>query len=145
MIDATQTFDISYRGTVHTERVSVIHFLVILVGDSGVGKTNIMSRWTKDTYSSESQSTITAECRNRFYKVDGSVISVQIWDTGTSDWNSIGIRYSLLAGQERFRSLVSQYYRNADGVVVVYDMTRPQSYDSIKMDVCPFSRLGSNF
>jgi len=91
--------------------------VLFLIGDSGVGKTNIMGRWAKDNYSSETQSTITIECKSRAYKVDGKVINVQIWDT---------------AGQERFRSLASQYYRKADGVVVVYDMTRISSFDSIK-------------
>jgi Ras-related protein Rab-11A len=103
MVDSNLPYDISYR--------------VILIGDSGVGKTNIMGRWAKDNYSSETQSTITIECKSRAYMVDGKVINVQIWDT---------------AGQERFRSLASQYYRKADGVVVVYDMTRISSFDSIK-------------
>jgi len=104
MVDSNHPYDISYR--------------VILIGDSGVGKTNIMSRWTKDTYTSDSQSTITIECKSRSYRVGEKVINVQIWDT---------------AGQERFRSLASQYYRKADGVVIVYDMTRPSSYESIKI------------
>jgi len=105
LVDSSQTtFDISYR--------------VILVGDSGVGKTNIINRWTQDIYSGGTQSTISIEFKNKLYKIDGLIICVQLWDT---------------AGQERFRSLAAQYYRKANGVVIVYDITRPGSYDSIKV------------
>jgi GTPase SAR1 family protein len=84
LVDASQTYDISYRGLFPFLIISndIINSLVILVGDSGVGKTNIMSRWTKDTYSSETQSTITIECKSRSYSVDGKIVCVQIWDTG---------------------------------------------------------------
>ncbi|KAJ8485261.1 hypothetical protein OPV22_017746 [Ensete ventricosum] len=73
-------------------------FKVVLIGDSGVGKSNLLSRFTRNEFSLESKSTIGVEFATRSLTVDGKVVKAQIWDT---------------AGQERYRAITSAYYRGA--------------------------------
>ncbi|KAG8068006.1 hypothetical protein GUJ93_ZPchr0005g14492 [Zizania palustris] len=91
-------------------------FKVVLIGDSGVGKSNLLSRFTKNEFSLESKSTIGVEFATRSLQVDGKVIKAQIWDT---------------AGQERYRAITSAYYRGAVGALLVYDVTRRATFDSV--------------
>ncbi|KAK8551457.1 hypothetical protein V6N11_003055 [Hibiscus sabdariffa] len=79
-------------------------FKVVLIGDSGVGKSNLLSRFTRNEFSLESKSTIGVEFATRSLNVDGKVIKAQIWDT---------------AGQERYRAITSAYYRGAVGALLV--------------------------
>ncbi|CAD6271571.1 unnamed protein product [Miscanthus lutarioriparius] len=90
-------------------------FKVVLIGDSGVGKSNLLSRFTKNEFSLESKSTIGVEFATRSLQVDGKVIKAQIWDT---------------AGQERYRAITSAYYRGAVGALLVYDVTRRATFDN---------------
>ncbi|CAG5114454.1 unnamed protein product [Candidula unifasciata] len=89
---------------------------IVLVGDSGVGKTNLLSRFTKNEFLSESKSTIGVEFATRHVTIKGKVIRAQIWDT---------------AGQERYRAITAVYYRGAVGALVVYDMTKHQTFDNL--------------
>ncbi|CAL6305092.1 unnamed protein product, partial [Bathycoccus prasinos] len=73
-------------------------FKVVLIGDSGVGKSNILSRFTRNEFSLESKSTIGVEFATRSMEVEGKTVKAQIWDT---------------AGQERYRAITSAYYRGA--------------------------------
>uniref|UniRef100_A0AAZ3ST52 Uncharacterized protein n=3 Tax=Oncorhynchus TaxID=8016 RepID=A0AAZ3ST52_ONCTS len=73
-------------------------FKVVLIGDSGVGKSNLLSRFTRNEFNLESKSTIGVEFATRSIQVDGKMIKAQIWDT---------------AGQERYRAITSAYYRGA--------------------------------
>ena len=82
-------------------------FLVVLIGDSGVGKSNLLSRFTRNEFNLESKSTIGVEFATRSIQVDGKTIKAQIWDT---------------AGQERYRAITSAYYRGAVGALLVYDI-----------------------
>ena len=84
-------------------------FKVVLIGDSGVGKSNLLSRFTRNEFSLESKSTIGVEFATRSIEVDGKTIKAQIWDT---------------AGQERYRAITSAYYRGAVGALLVYDITK---------------------
>ena len=70
----------------------LIYILVVLIGDSGVGKTNLLSRFTRNEFSLESKSTIGVEFATRSIQVDGKTVKAQIWDT---------------AGQERYRAITS--------------------------------------
>ena len=81
--------------------------LVVLIGDSGVGKSNLLSRFTRNEFNLESKSTIGVEFATRSIQVDGKTIKAQIWDT---------------AGQERYRAITSAYYRGAVGALLVYDI-----------------------
>merc|ERR1712216_550612 len=89
-------------------------FKVVLIGDSGVGKSNLLSRFTRNEFSLESKSTIGVEFATRSLDVDGKTVKAQIWDT---------------AGQERYRAITSAYYRGAVGALLVYDMTKHESYE----------------
>ncbi|KAG6581369.1 ras-related protein RABA1c-like [Cucurbita pepo subsp. pepo] len=92
-------------------------FKVVLIGDSGVGKSNLLSRFTKNEFSLESKSTIGVEFATRSLNLDGKVIKAQIWDT---------------AGQERYRAITSAYYRGAVGALIVYDVTRHSTYENVE-------------
>eukprot|EP00252_Welwitschia_mirabilis_P006967 TRINITY_DN1793_c0_g3_i1.p1 TRINITY_DN1793_c0_g3~~TRINITY_DN1793_c0_g3_i1.p1 ORF type:complete len:218 (+),score=43.51 TRINITY_DN1793_c0_g3_i1:202-855(+) len=92
-------------------------FKVVLIGDSGVGKSNLLSRFTRNEFSLESKSTIGVEFATRSIKVDDKVIKAQIWDT---------------AGQERYRAITSAYYRGAVGALLVYDVTRHVTFENVE-------------
>ena len=92
---------------------SDITLKIVLVGDSGVGKSNIISKYTKNEFNYESKTTIGVEFATKALTQNGKNIKVQIWDT---------------AGQERYRSMASAYYRGAMGALLVYDITRASSF-----------------
>ncbi|CAL6307895.1 unnamed protein product, partial [Bathycoccus prasinos] len=92
-------------------------FKVVLIGDSGVGKSNILSRFTRNEFSLESKSTIGVEFATRSLEVEGKTVKAQIWDT---------------AGQERYRAITSAYYRGAVGALLVYDITKTESFSDIE-------------
>ncbi|KAK9217330.1 hypothetical protein WN943_005957 [Citrus x changshan-huyou] len=98
-------------------------FKVVLIGDSGVGKSNLLSRFTRNEFCLESKSTIGVEFTTRTLQkirtveLDGKTIKLQIWDT---------------AGQERFRTITSSYYRGAHGIIIVYDVTGMESFNNVK-------------
>jgi small GTP-binding protein len=91
-------------------------FKVVLVGDSFVGKTNIMSKYLKNEFHEDSKATVGVEFGSKEFNVEGHVIKAQIWDT---------------AGQERYKAITSAYYKGAKGAFVVYDITRKSSFESI--------------
>ncbi|KAH7678174.1 Small GTPase superfamily ARF/SAR type protein [Dioscorea alata] len=92
-------------------------FKIVLVGDSGVGKSNILSRFTRNEFSLESKSTIGVEFATRTLQIEGKTVKAQIWDT---------------AGQERYRAITSAYYRGAVGALLVYDITKRQTFDNVQ-------------
>ncbi|WOL11006.1 hypothetical protein Cni_G19767 [Canna indica] len=92
-------------------------FKVVLIGDSGVGKSNLLSRFTRNEFSLESKSTIGVEFATRSISVEDKVIKAQIWDT---------------AGQERYRAITSAYYRGAVGALLVYDVTRHMTFENME-------------
>jgi small GTP-binding protein len=89
---------------------------LILVGDSGVGKTNLLSRFTEDEFHAESKSTIGVEFAAKTLRIDEKVVKAQIWDT---------------AGQERYRAVTAAYYRGAVGAIVIYDVTSVRSFQAL--------------
>jgi len=91
-------------------------FKVVVIGDSGVGKSNLLSRFTRDEFNLESKSTIGVEFATRSVSIEGKMIKAQIWDT---------------AGQERYRAITSAYYRGAVGALVVYDITKDTSFENV--------------
>ena len=91
-------------------------YKLVLIGDSGVGKTNLMSRFVNESFSSNARSTIGIEYSIRNIEIDGKKVRVQIWDT---------------AGQERYRAIPSTYFRGAVGALIVYDITRYYTYESV--------------
>nr|XP_029121508.1 ras-related protein RABA5e isoform X1 [Elaeis guineensis] len=91
-------------------------FKVVIIGDSAVGKSNLLSRYTLDEFDLHSKATIGVEFQTQTLDIDGKEVKAQIWDT---------------AGQERFRAVTSAYYRGAFGALVVYDISRRSTFDSI--------------
>ncbi len=92
-------------------------FKVLLIGDSGVGKSCLLLRFADDTYTESHISTIGVDFKIKTVELDNKVIKLQIWDT---------------AGQERFRTITSSYYRGAHGIVVVYDVSNQDTFVNVK-------------
>lgn len=91
-------------------------FKLVLIGDSGVGKTNLASRFAHNEFHGDSKATIGVEFRSKTLEIDNKEIKAQIWDT---------------SGQERYRAVTSVYYRGAVGALLVYDISRRSSFDNI--------------
>jgi small GTP-binding protein len=89
---------------------------IVLIGDSGVGKTNLLSRFTRDQFNPQSKSTIGVEFATKTMQIDGKTVKAQIWDT---------------AGQERYRAITSAYYRGAVGAMLLYDITTSLTFTSL--------------
>lgn len=90
---------------------------VVLVGDAGVGKSQLLSRYTRNEFDIGSKSTIGVEFATRSMDIEGKTIKVQIWDT---------------AGQETFRAVTKIYYRGSVGAILVYDIVKHQSFRNIE-------------
>lgn len=93
-------------------------FKLLIIGDSGVGKSSLMNRFSDNIFNETFINTIGVDFKIRTINMDGKVIKLQIWDT---------------AGQERFRTIVSSYYRGAHGIMVVFDITNKESFENIPM------------
>ncbi|KAK1307795.1 Ras-related protein Rab11D [Acorus calamus] len=91
-------------------------FKVVLIGDSAVGKSQILSRFARDEFSLDSKATIGVEFQTRTVLIEHKSVKAQIWDT---------------AGQERYRAVTSAYYRGALGAMLVYDITKRQTFEHI--------------
>lgn len=91
-------------------------FKLLLIGDSGVGKTCILYRFSDDAFNTTFISTIGIDFKIKTIDLGGKKIKLQIWDT---------------AGQERFHTITTSYYRGAMGIMLVYDITNPKSFDNI--------------
>ena len=89
---------------------------LVMIGDSGVGKTNILSRYLNNEFSLTSKATVGVEFGSTIVKKNGKLIKLQIWDT---------------AGQERYKSITSAYYKGAKGAFVVYDITNKKTFKNI--------------
>ncbi|XP_023930249.1 ras and EF-hand domain-containing protein homolog isoform X4 [Lingula anatina] len=92
-------------------------FKVIFVGDSGVGKSSFIHRFCTNQFRPSFSATIGVDFQVQTMLVDSQVIALQLWDT---------------AGQERFRSITKQYFRKADGVLIMYDVTSESSFKSVR-------------
>ena len=93
-------------------------FKYIIIGDSAVGKSNILLRYTKGEFNEEFQSTLGVEFAAKNLEIDNLIYRIQIWDT---------------AGQENFRSITRAYYKNSACAFIVYDITNRKSFSNIKL------------
>mmetsp|Transcript_75599 Transcript_75599/g.179659 ORF Transcript_75599/g.179659 Transcript_75599/m.179659 type:complete len:207 (+) Transcript_75599:70-690(+) len=100
---------------------------LLLIGDSGVGKSCLLGRFTEDKWASNLAPTIGIDFRVKMMEFNGQRVKIQIWDT---------------AGQERFHTITQQYYRNAMGVVMVYDVTNEASFENIRKWVAQVNTHG---
>ena len=94
-----------------------ILFKILLVGDASVGKTCLMNRFIHNRFDEGYMSTIGVTFYTKIYDYKGNKIKLQLWDT---------------AGQERFHSITSNYFRNADGILFIYDITNINSFEGVK-------------
>ena len=92
-------------------------FKYIIIGDSAVGKSNILLRYVQDKFNEEFQSTIGVEFGTKNIEINNKICRVQIWDT---------------AGQDRFRSITRNYYKGAHGIIVIYDVTNRKTFENVK-------------
>ncbi|XP_076368510.1 EF-hand calcium-binding domain-containing protein 4B-like isoform X7 [Tachypleus tridentatus] len=92
-------------------------FKIVFIGDSGVGKSSFIHRFCHNAFKATFSATIGVDFQVKSVNVDGRVVALQLWDT---------------AGQERFRSITKQYFRKADGVIIMYDVTSEMSFKSVR-------------
>jgi Ras-related protein Rab-8A len=90
---------------------------LLMIGDSGVGKTCLLLRYSNDSFSPTFITTIGIDFKIKTVQLDGKTVKLQIWDT---------------AGQERFRTITTSYFRGAQGILLVYDVTDRNSFENIK-------------
>ena len=93
-----------------------ILFKIILVGDTSVGKTNIINKYIKNEFREDFYATIGVEFSHKKFVVENRKIKAQIWDT---------------AGQERYKAITRAYYKGAKGAFIVYDITRKETFDDV--------------
>jgi Ras-related protein Rab-1A len=94
-------------------------FKFVIIGDSGVGKSNILLRFADDNFMESHMSTIGVDFRFRTINVDGKIVKIQLWDT---------------AGQERFKAITNAYYKGADGIIICYDITDRSSFEHLESE-----------
>ena len=92
-------------------------FKILTIGESGVGKTCILRRFVDNKFLKNHLATIGIDFKTKNIEIDGTPIKLKIWDT---------------AGQERFRNITNQYYKGADGIILVFDVTDQKSFEKIK-------------
>ena len=92
-------------------------FKLLIIGESGVGKTCILLRFTEDSFTANHLTTIGIDFKIKIINIDNKLVKLQIWDT---------------AGQERFRTITKTYYKGAHGIILTYDVTDLNSFRSIK-------------
>jgi len=92
-------------------------YKLLLIGDSGVGKSCLLLRFADDAFTDNFISTIGVDFKIKTIEVEGKRVKLQIWDT---------------AGQERFQTITTSYYRGAHGLIIVFDVTNSSSFDNVK-------------
>jgi len=95
---------------------NILQIKLLLIGDSGVGKSCCLLRFSEDSFTPSFITTIGIDFKIRTIELDGKRVKLQIWDT---------------AGQERFRTITTAYYRGAMGILLVYDVTDERSFNSM--------------
>ena len=99
-----------------TDEFDII-FKIVLIGDSGVGKTNLLGRYLKKEYKEETKATVGVEFGEKKYELNGLKIKAQIWDT---------------AGQERYKAIISMYYKGAKGALIVFDLSSKNTFQNVE-------------
>jgi len=100
-----------------SKKEGFIYFKLLLLGDSSVGKTSFILRFCDNKFDEDSLTTIGLDQKNKYVKVGDKKIELRIWDT---------------AGQERFRSIAKNLYKGADGIIIMYDISKKESFKGIK-------------
>lgn len=90
---------------------------ILIIGESGVGKSSLLLRFTEDSFNPDQSLTIGVDFKTKKLTIDGNTVKLALWDT---------------AGQERFRTLTPSYYRDAQGAILVYDVTSQQTFTKLE-------------
>ena len=90
---------------------------LLILGDSSVGKTSLITRYTNGTFKDEYLATVGLDYHSKIEDIDNKTVQIKLWDT---------------AGQERYKALTQNYFRNSEGVLLVYDVTNIESFDNLK-------------
>lgn len=104
-------------------------FKVVFLGDSSVGKSNIISKYKLNEFNRNSKSTVGVEFYSKIITQDNKNIKIQIWDT---------------AGQERFKAITKSYYKGAKGAIIVYDITRRATFENVQEWFKDTKTMGDN-
>lgn len=104
-------------------------FKIVIIGDSGVGKSSLLLRFAENSFTESYLTTIGVDFRFRTLTVGGKSVKLHIWDT---------------AGQERFRTMTSAYYRGSDGIVLVYDTTDRDTFDHMDSWLAEVNRFSND-
>ena len=107
-----------------------ISLKILVVGETSVGKTSLFLRYIDNNFPDKHMASVGVEYRIKIYEYRRFRIKLQIWDT---------------AGQERFHAITNNYFHNADGILFVYDITEPKSYEYIKKWIQEAEQIESNF
>lgn len=100
------------------ENSNIIEFKIILIGNASVGKTSIFNKFINGEFSKTYKSTITVECKSKYLKLDKNLFAkLNIWDT---------------CGTEIYRAVTQQYYRGAQGAIVIFDLTQQNTFNDLK-------------
>ncbi|KAJ8421419.1 hypothetical protein Cgig2_004460 [Carnegiea gigantea] len=105
-------------------------FKIVVIGDSAVGKSNLLSRYARNEFDLNTKATVGVEFQTVCVEINGKEVKAQIWDT---------------AGQERFRAVTSAYYRGALGALIVYDISRRTTFDSVSRWLEELNRSSEDF
>ena len=119
----------SEEGSSDDDQKIKLSLKILLIGDSQVGKTSLLLKYTEHVFPEEHIATIGVEYKDKFIVKDNYNIRLQIWDT---------------AGQERFHSITKNIYRNANGVLFVYDITNQESFNNIKNWIKDLQNVGND-
>ena len=112
-----ENIEISEISDLDSEKES-IKFKIVVIGEANVGKTSIVQQFVNNKFEETYEETIGVEFFNKTFKVNDKIIKIEIWDT---------------AGSERFASITKNYYRGAQGVFIVYDITQKNTFDKIEV------------
>jgi Ras-related protein Rab-11A len=108
--------DITIEEVVNPESKEDFKLKIVVVGDSGVGKTNLIKRFITNEFSENFKATIGVEFMSKTYKINKHLFKIEIWDT---------------AGQERYKSITTAYYKGAKGAMIIYDVTNQNSFNNV--------------
>jgi len=103
-------------------------FKLLLIGDSSVGKSSLLLRFCDNLFQEGTVNLTSVDFKSKNLTVEGKTISLQVWDT---------------AGQERFRTITSSFYRGAHGIIVVYDISDPTTFNNVKLWMQEIQRYAS--
>ena len=116
MSEEEESSEITITAAETNSQKETYKFKLVVVGDSGVGKTNLIKRFINNEFKSDSKATVGVEFLSKNFIINKEIFKIEIWDT---------------AGQERYKSITTAYYKGAKGAMIIYDVTNQSSFDNV--------------